>query len=457
MPSGGFIASNGSGTHDTSAASWTFTTTRAIQAGERVVVVYGYATGGSSGSNSVTVGSLTLTRDKNDVSSRAVEIWSANATALIASGSTVTITLGAVATFKFGSCFSLSNSGAPDVSSSKTFASATALDSGATAAPGTANDIAIGVAHRDPGNSTTLTDTWGTRILDQNDSGANRSMETAYLALSGSPATTATWTASGLVAAACAVVLYKMEICTRRVSTASTANASSYASGSFTPALNELLGVWVHHSATTADAAPTMTDSQGLGFTRVFTRLADNSGTSISFFIANALAAASSMTVTYSCAGSTTPTGALIQVVGITGATKTGAAAIKQSASVDKATNGGSSTTPFATLGANVDTNNVTLGGVTVLQSPAAMTPPTGWTEFDDTGYSSPTTGGEYATRNDGFASTTLTWGNTVVGRWQAGAVEIDMSAAGRVPRNGFIQLPGIGLVSLALVPVLGA
>lgn len=220
-----------------------------------------------------------------------------------------------------------------------------------------------------------------------------------------------------------------MATTTHRISTASTANATSYASGAFTPAANELLIAIVHHSATVA-GNPTMTDSQSLGFTRIFARPSDNGATIIAFFVANALAAASSMTVTASTGASSTPTGCIIQVVGVSGMTKTGLTAILQSASVDKATNGGNATTPFVTLGASVNTGNPTIAGVTDLVGAAGMTPPTSWTEFDDTGYATPTIGGEYVTRDSGFTGTTITWGSTLAGRWQAGAVELDASGA---------------------------
>jgi len=108
-------------------------------------------------------------------------------------------------------CFSLSGvvSGAIDVSAKLANTTLTSLSSGATAVPGTANDIAIGVVHYDPGTAT-LTDTWGTRILDLHDTGVSpqRGLEAAYLVVSGTPATTATWTTDVAVTAECFVALY---------------------------------------------------------------------------------------------------------------------------------------------------------------------------------------------------------------------------------------------------------
>lgn len=91
--SANYAGANGIGIIDGSNSVLTFTTTRAIQAGEHVVVLTGN-NGGSVATTSITVGALSLALDKmgpNTFSHE--ELWSGHATALIAAGSTVTVTL----------------------------------------------------------------------------------------------------------------------------------------------------------------------------------------------------------------------------------------------------------------------------------------------------------------------------------------------------------------------------
>lgn len=236
-----------------------------------------------------------------------------------------------------------------------------------------------------------------------------------------------------------------MAACTHRVSTASTANASTYASGAFTPALNDLLVAEVEYSATTVGVVPTMTDSQGLGFTLIVAKANDNTSGATAIFVANALAANSSMTVTLSPV-STTPTGAIITVTSVSGMTKTGATAAKQSASAN-----GVTSAPAATFASSVLTGNVT---ITVVQGVGSgtglgVTQPTSWTSQNDTGYSTPTIGGQYATRDSGFTGTTITWGSSLSGRWSTAIIELDTSASGTDA-----TVTGVAAASPASAPV---
>lgn len=80
---------------------------------------------------------------------------------------------------------------------------------------------------------------------------------------------------------------------THRVSTASTSNATSYTSGSFTPASGDLLVAFV--VATGTVAAGSMTDSQGLGWDEIDTALKASSTDTIYLFVSRATAAASSI------------------------------------------------------------------------------------------------------------------------------------------------------------------
>lgn len=206
--------------------------------------------------------------------------------------------------------------------------------------------------------------------------------------------------------------------------TPSTSNTTSYASASFTPAAGDLLVVYVTASGTVA--AGTMTDSQGLGFTKITSVLKNASADTVYMFVANNLAAATAMTVTFDCTGDAA-TGAIIQVARVSGMTKTGASAVRQTQTT---ANGAAAGTPAATFASAALTGNPTLGVVGNSSSPATLTPPTGWTEREDQGYSTPTTGAEYATRDSGFTGTTITWASTSATAFGVIIAELDASAA---------------------------
>lgn len=209
------------------------------------------------------------------------------------------------------------------------------------------------------------------------------------------------------------------------IATPSTAGATSYASGAFTPAAGTLLVAFVLGAATVATG--TMTDSQSLGFTKVNSALFGTNANTLYCFVSNALAANASMTVTFDCTGDTA-TGADIHVYAVSGMTKLGLAAIRQSAKQENITAG---TTPAPVFSISALTDNLTLGAVTVGANPAAMTPPTGWTEGADDGFNTPSAGQESVFRNSGFTGTTVTWGSTLGGAISGGAliVELDTSS----------------------------
>lgn len=216
-----------------------------------------------------------------------------------------------------------------------------------------------------------------------------------------------------------------MAAVTHAVSTASTANTTSYASGSFTPAANDLLVVFVTASGTVTNA-PTMTDSQGLGFTLVAYGLKNGSADMVYCFVAKALAAASSMTVTFDCTLDAA-TGAVIQVARVSGMTLVGARAVRQYAVLENQASG----TPAPAFSLSCLTGNPTLGLIGNSTNAAGMTAPTSWTEKDDTGYATPTTGAEYVSRDSGFTGTTVTWGSSSASAFGAIILELDTSSAG--------------------------
>jgi hypothetical protein len=61
----------------------------------------------------------------------------------------------------------------------------------------------------------------------------------------------------------------------------------------------------------------------------------------------------------------------------------------------------------------------------------APTTPPTGWTERMDIGYSAPPTGLDVASRDSGYTGTGDAFGTTPVGNWSSLILELDTSAPG--------------------------
>jgi hypothetical protein len=217
-----------------------------------------------------------------------------------------------------------------------------------------------------------------------------------------------------------------MATITHRVTTPSTSNASSYASGSFTPAVGDLIIVAVVASATVA--ASSVTSSAGYTFTKITSAVKAASADTLYLFVSNQLVtSAVAQTVTYDCTGDAA-TGAIVSVVTAASMTRVGAAAVLKSGKQD---NGAAAATPTVSLGSAALTGNALVGFVANGASPAAMTQPSTWTELTDaTGYASPTTGIEVVSINSGFTGSTVTWGGTSGTAFGAIVVELDTTAA---------------------------
>lgn len=209
---------------------------------------------------------------------------------------------------------------------------------------------------------------------------------------------------------------------THRISTASTTGGTSLVSGAFTPAAGELLIAFVTASGTTGTGS--MTDAQNLGWSLITSVLKNSSADTIYAFVSNHTAAASSMTVTFTDTAAST--GYVIQVAGVSGMTRTGLGAILQKATQ---ANQAAAGTPALAFASAVQTGNPTLGVVGNSTNVAGMTPPTSWTEQNDTGFATPTTGAEYVSRDSGFTGTTVTWGSTSASAFGDIIVELDTSA----------------------------
>lgn len=210
----------------------------------------------------------------------------------------------------------------------------------------------------------------------------------------------------------------------------SAAGGSSSGTGNrtvaITPAVGDLMVVFCAVAANAQDT-PTMTDNNGSG---TYDRIATHNWTisavnyRVSAFVRTALMVNTTST-TITCTTGSNTSGSVVAVA-VSGMTRTGAAAILQSAGQDNQT---ASTTPAPVFGSSALTANMTLGVVANGTNPATLTVPGGWTERQDVGFASDALGQEIVTRDSGFTGTTVTWGGTSPSIFASLIIELDTSA----------------------------
>jgi len=213
-----------------------------------------------------------------------------------------------------------------------------------------------------------------------------------------------------------------MATVTHGVTLGDTANTTSYATGSFTPAANDLLVLFVYKSASINNGS--VSDSLG-GDWDFVTSAQSSESDLVNCWVRDGLVSGASMTVAYDCTGDAA-TGCILFVARVSGMSNTGTAAVVQSATEP---NHVGPLAPFGIFATPCSTGNPTLGMVGSDTSPAALTPPAGWTERDDTGISTPTKGAEYVSRDSGFTGTDITWGSEEA--LSFGAIIIELDAGG--------------------------
>jgi hypothetical protein len=193
-----------------------------------------------------------------------------------------------------------------------------------------------------------------------------------------------------------------------------------------TPAANDLIVV-IAPATGVATSSVTDNNADGLGtYTQVDS---DRTGWStaghLSVWVRTALVGSATSTVfTAAQAGST---GGGLDVFRISGMTRTGTAAVRQSNGQSTGTSG---TTPAPAMGSAVLTGNPVIGAACCgTNASTNFTPRTGWTEATDLGYNVPAAGMETAFISSGETGTTLTWGSTAPSAFASVAVELDASA----------------------------
>lgn len=196
------------------------------------------------------------------------------------------------------------------------------------------------------------------------------------------------------------------------VGAATSTDASSYTTASFTPVQGDLLICNILASNTTTTGY--VVDTQSLGWTLISSI---NDGTNIlMMYKSQRTANATAMTVTWDCSDDPA-TGTRVGVLAL----RNSDIFIRQFA----VNTGGAGTTPSITFPAAVLTANACIGQVGNISNPAAITPTTGWTEIADAGWNIPTTGFQIQRINSGETNSVINWGSVSATEWIAMGIEV--------------------------------
>lgn len=189
-----------------------------------------------------------------------------------------------------------------------------------------------------------------------------------------------------------------------------------------TPAANDLIVIIAAHSGNSSAATPT--DDQGGTYTAIANAVKASSADRLGLFVRNSPIPAAISTVFTHAPG--TSTGGGLAVLKVTGMTRSGSSAVRQSAKQDNQ----AAATPAPVFGSAPLTGNPVIGVLFNATNPATMTPRTNFTERADAGYNSPATGLEVMSRDSGETATTQTWGSASASAFCSLVVELDSSLA---------------------------
>ena len=194
-----------------------------------------------------------------------------------------------------------------------------------------------------------------------------------------------------------------------------TTNSTFYRSSSCAAQVGELLAVFVAASGTVQRPGIVTTSNQPLGgstFTLVTTALWGASGNSLYAYVQDGFCTSSgtgnSTWVGWDCVGDAA-TGAIINVVRLQGMSKVSAGAVRQ---YDVSSNQGTSTRPLVTFSSISFVTSAIISCVATNSSMTGLSPPGGFTEYAEGGYTTPLTGMSIA-GNVGSNSTAIRWGTS--------------------------------------------
>lgn len=249
-----------------------------------------------------------------------------------------------------------------------------------------------------------------------------------------------------------------MAAVTTAVSVASsTNNLASLTSAAFTPAAGDLLvGIGIVTDGTVGN----FTDSQNLGG-RPWPGyvLADKNGDldRTQICIADAFAAASSMTVTMGSGG--TCSGIAFCVLRVSGMSLHGTNAVREILqsphfNFGSELNQTGPATPAPSFIVAPLTTNPLIGMLANGINPTGATQPTGWTKQYDIGYDTPATGLQIVSVNSGVTAQMIAWGSSVAGTFCDFVIELDASSS-PVQQTPIEYVPLRGILN-ANVPLRG-
>ena len=199
-----------------------------------------------------------------------------------------------------------------------------------------------------------------------------------------------------------------------------------------TPTANDLIVVVHGMSGWASGDNSTITDNNAGGggtYHRIGTAtapLSTGGGTAWALWISVRDNLISSATSTVFTVTNTGDTGGGLTVLRFSGMSRVGSQAVKQSKGESTATKN----PPTITFAATTDTNNPIVLAVMGEDNPAAVTPPVGFTEADDTGWASPVTGIEVCWDDSGNAATLFSWSGGALTDHNEVGIELDTSAA---------------------------
>lgn len=214
------------------------------------------------------------------------------------------------------------------------------------------------------------------------------------------------------------------------VTTTLNTNSGTKTLSTGTLVLNDLLVVVTIQSGSNVEQAPTDNNSDGKGTYSLAASITWSTDKVVQVWVRNAL-----IGNTTSCTVSHTPgvtTGGGVSLLRISGMSRSGISAVRQRGSAI----GNSATTPTVGLGSAILTENPVVGSVGYNIGGSGVTAPSGWSENVDSGYATPTTGLEIASRASGETNSSIAWGATVGAGYGVLAVELDTSAP-----TGFLQM----------------
>jgi hypothetical protein len=182
-----------------------------------------------------------------------------------------------------------------------------------------------------------------------------------------------------------------------------------------TPAVGQLLAVFLTFSGSNIAAAGAVTDDQGGTYSQIGLVGA------LGWFVRDSLVA-SAVLHTITGTPQAVSSGRAIVALAITGVTKVGSAAVYAD---DATTPFGAGANPTSTMGI-IPANSPVISGLYNATDPSGVTVPSGFTSHVESGYSGPTTGIAVASKNGNETSGTITWGvSATIGNIASFAVDV--------------------------------